>query len=94
MSSSYDVSSFDVGKEETRFQQLLDSDSSLGRDLGSLFDQLKQETHGGVDLEDLPEDNPFRKGAEGLGPVGGKVEKRIPHLSYTHIQFIIYLIYS
>ena len=79
MASTYGTSKFDAGKEETRFQPLLDSDSTLGQDLSNLFDQLRHRTHGYSPVEELSADIPFKLGPAGLGFIAGMVEKRPQH---------------
>lgn len=48
--------SFDDGKEESRFQPVLDSGTQLGDDLQNIFDQLKLKLHGEAPEQELPED--------------------------------------
>ena len=71
--------SFDDGKEESRFQSLLDSGSQLGVDLQNIFDQLKLEVHGTSCAQELPEDSPFALGPAGVGVVKGHVLRRPQH---------------
>ena len=73
MSNIFGEGSFDDGKEESRFQALLDSETQLGDDLQNIFDQLKLEVHGGSYEEELSENIPFALGPVGVGIIKGHV---------------------
>ena len=79
MSDVYGEGSFDVGKEESRFQSLLDSGTRLGEELRAIFHQLSREVHGVTHEDELPGDSPFALGPAGVGVIEGRVLSRPQH---------------
>ena len=79
MDTAFGQGSFHAGQEESRFETLLGSGTTLGNDLRDIFDQLREEVHGTMELEDIPNDSPFKAGAAGLGTILGEVKKRPQH---------------
>ena len=67
MDDIFGQGSFDHGLQETRFNTLLQSNTTLGNDLQRAFSSLKDEVHGDMSDDDIPDDSPFKLGAAGVG---------------------------
>ena len=79
LAQTFGPGSFDAGKEESRFQHMLDSGCALGKRLHDLFMEMKREVHDDEQWEDLPKTSPFRHGPQGAGVVEGRVHPKPQH---------------